>query len=148
MAFGGIMSLKYLSRIESDEDYYINNNYDTNSIRNLLEDISKAKTQLAEYEARLILRYNESTRATTYYRILANKHQSEYGNDKKVYIRVNAESYKKIDGIEVKRDFIYNSSKDFRYNDHVEALLYIYKLLDQYKGSVYYNETGYKKMGI
>lgn len=141
------MSLKYLARIESDEDYYINNNYNSHSLRTLLEDIQKAKTTLAEYEARLMLRYSESTRTTPYWRIIATREQASYG-DKKVYIRVKAETFKKLDGVEVDNSLIYNSCKNFKYKNMTEALLYIYELLGQYPGSKYYNNTPYGRMEI
>ena len=141
------MSLKYLSRIEEDEDYYINNNYDSVSLRNFLNDLQEAKTKIAEYESRLMMQYNISTRTTTYYRVIADRYKNDY-RDKKVSIRVKVESYKMLEGKEVKSTFVYNSFKEFSYQNMTDAILYVYELLGKYPGSIYHNNTPYRKMVI
>lgn len=141
------MTLRHLQRIESDEDYYINNNYNPKSIMDLLNDINKAKTVLAEYEARLFLKYNEAVMATDYYRVKALRYKNDYG-DKKVSIRIRVEKFKMLDGLEVREDSVYSDCKEFTYQDMTEALLHVYAMLNKYPGSIYHNETPYKRMEI
>lgn len=136
-----------LSHIEQDEKYYIDNNYRISSIKGCLEDIQKAKVLLAEYEQRLMVRYQEATRLVGYTKVLMERYIDEY-KTKRVFVRVKVITDYKLDNNVIYNDLAYGYTKEFSYQDRTEALLYVYDMLKKFPGSIYHNHTPYKDMEI
>lgn len=142
------MNLKYLSRLEGSEDYYIEKNFKTNDLMKLYKEIEEAETVLKSYKERIMTQYNAATQTVDQIIVVSRKIKNDYSRDKKVKINIQVRKIKLFNGVEVANDFIYSDSKDFSYQNKSDALLYVYDRLKKYPGSRYHNETTYKFMEV
>jgi len=141
-------SLRYLSGVEEDQEYYITNNFRPESISGLLNDIREAQEKLKKMERALFLQYQKATMATDYITITAKRYQNQYRDDKKVYISISVHKIRTHEGEKVASDLVYGDSKEFRYKEMNAAIEYIKVLKLKYPGAEYTNESPYKKLSI
>lgn len=138
------MSLRYIDRYEKDQEYYILNNYNTDNLIKIHTELEEAKETIKELQKLIEAQYQQATRTTYKTRIAAQREKSDYSQDKKVKIVIRVYKDQLLNNEVVHTDIEYNKTKYFSYQDKVEAMLYVYDLLSEYPGSIYYNLTGYK----
>ena len=69
------MSIRYLKHVLEDQDYYINNCYDYESLLKVNKDIESAKREIAELEKLIYNQIQQAVKVVKYREIIIRRHQ-------------------------------------------------------------------------
>ena len=134
---GGSMSIRYLKHVLEDQDYYINNCYDYESLLKVNKDIESAKREIAELEKLIYNQIQQAVKVVKYREIIIRRHQQYRGN---IEITVYINEYKTIDGERLnKNDMVYSTHKKFKGNEKKQAIAYANELKDKYHHPIVYD---------
>ena len=131
------MSIRYIQHVLSDPDYYINNNYDYESLLKVSKDINKAKEELAELEKLLYTQIQNAVKVVKYKDIIARREKKYKGN---IELTVFVREYSMVDGVRLnKNNMIYGTHKSFKGNEKKQAIKYADELKDKYHLNIIYD---------
>lgn len=119
------MYLKYCDRIAEDRQYYITNCYKQTDLLKIADDVQKAREELKQIEQMLFEQINKLPLITEYKQVEISRRKTYKGN---VEISVNLYKSLRIEGVEVKKEFIYGPHKLFSGNEKKTAVAYAKEL--------------------
>lgn len=135
--------LLYASRVEKEQQYYIDENFDPKSLMKLFEDLEESIEVANTLKRKILLQYQKATRRVEYKRVILSK---DHDRNNHVQVRVCLEKYYKYEGVEVKSEMIYSTNKEYSYKELKQAKLYAMELIDTNPGATLDNRTGYKML--
>lgn len=118
------MGLYWVEYHNKDRDYHINKCTDATALLKMSAEIKSARAELDEMEQAIHARYNEIQRVIKYPQVEINREQNQYSRDKKVKINVRLMYSLMMDGKEIKKEYAYNTAKQFSYQEKKAAYTY------------------------
>lgn len=119
------MYLKYCDRIIEDHEYYITKCYKQTDLLKIADDVQKAREELKKIEQMLFDQVNKIPLITEYKQVEISRRKAYKGN---VEISVNLYRSMRIEGVEVKKEFVYGPHKLFAGNEKKIAIEYAKEL--------------------